>query len=45
MDKFTFRFNRRTSRSCGLLFYRFPQQAATTDPALLKKILGGSRAQ
>ena len=29
--QFTFRFNRRTSRARGLLFYRLLQQAAGTD--------------
>jgi len=33
LDEFTFRFNRRTSRSRGLLFYRLLQQAVVTDPA------------
>jgi transposase-like protein len=33
LDEFTFRFNRRTSRSRGLLFYRLLQQAVATDPA------------
>lgn len=32
LDEFTFRFNRRNSRSRGLLFYRLLQQAANTDP-------------
>lgn len=32
LDEFTFRFNRRTSRSRGLLWYRLLQQAVTTDP-------------
>jgi len=32
LDEFTFRFNRRTSRSRGLLFYRLLQQAVHTDP-------------
>jgi hypothetical protein len=32
LDEFTFRFNRRTSRSRGLLFYRLLQQAVATDP-------------
>lgn len=31
LDEFTFRFNRRTSRARGLLFYRLLQQAADTD--------------
>jgi carotenoid cleavage dioxygenase-like enzyme len=33
LDEFTFRFNRRTSKSCGKLFYRLAQQAVQTDPA------------
>lgn len=32
LDEFTFRFNRRTSRSRGLLFHRLLQQAVNTDP-------------
>jgi hypothetical protein len=32
IDEFTFRFNRRSSRSRGLLFHRLLQQAAHTDP-------------
>jgi len=32
LDEFTFRFNRRTSRSRGMLFYRLVQQAVATDP-------------
>jgi hypothetical protein len=32
IDEFTFRFNRRTSRSRGLLWYRLVQQAVLTDP-------------
>ncbi len=32
LDEFTFRFNRRTSRSRGLLWYRLVQQALDTDP-------------
>jgi hypothetical protein len=32
LDEFTFRFNRRTSTSRGLLFYRLLQQAVNTDP-------------
>jgi transposase-like protein len=33
LDEFTFRFNRRTSRSRGKLFYRLVQQAVAVDPA------------
>ncbi len=32
LDEYTFRFNRRTSRSRGKLFYRLVQQAAMVDP-------------
>jgi transposase-like protein len=32
LDEFVFRFNRRTSRSRGLLFYRLLSQAVVTDP-------------
>lgn len=32
LDEYTFRFNRRGSRSRGLLFYRLLQQAVNTDP-------------
>jgi hypothetical protein len=33
LDEFTFRFNRRTSRSRGKLFYRLVQQAVQVDPS------------
>ena len=32
LDEFTFRFNRRKSRSRGKLFYRLMQQALNTSP-------------
>jgi transposase-like protein len=32
LDEFTFRFNRRPSRSRGLLWYRLIQQSVNTDP-------------
>jgi transposase-like protein len=32
LDEFTFRFNRRRSKSRGKLFYRLAQQAVTVDP-------------
>lgn len=41
LDEFTFRFNRRTSRARGLLFYRLLQQAVDTDPHPLKELIGG----
>ena len=33
LDEFTFRFNRRKSKSRGKLFFRLMQQAVTTPPA------------
>ena len=33
LDEFVFRFNRRSSASRGMLFYRLLQQAVVTDPA------------
>jgi hypothetical protein len=41
LDEFTFRFNRRTSRARGLLFYRLLQQAAGSDPHPLSELIGG----
>jgi transposase-like protein len=41
LDEFTFRFNRRTSRSRGLLFYRLVQQAVLTEPLTAHGITGG----
>ena len=43
LDEFVFRFNRRTSRSRGLLFYRLIQQAVNIDPVKGKNIRGGQR--
>ncbi len=45
LDEFTFRFNRRTSRSRGLLFYRLLQQAVATAPVPRKAMLGGLPVQ
>ena len=39
LDEFTFRFNRRTSRSRGKLFYRLAQQAMQTDPVPFAKLV------
>ena len=44
LDEFSFRFNRRTSRFRGKLFYRLIQQAAQVDPAPYKTIVGGRPA-
>ena len=38
LDEYTFRFNRRTSRSRGKLFYRLVQQALLTDPVAGKEL-------
>lgn len=42
LDEFVFRFNRRTSKSRGVLFYRLLQQAVVTRPVTYKKIIGNS---
>jgi transposase-like protein len=39
LDEFTFRFNRRTSKSRGKLFYRLLQQAVQVDPAPYRTIV------
>jgi transposase-like protein len=39
LDEFTFRFNRRRSKSRGKLFYRLAQQAVAVDPVPLDRIL------
>jgi transposase-like protein len=47
LDEFTFRFNRRTSGSRGLLFYRLVQQAVELAPVPAKEIMtaaGGTGA-
>jgi transposase-like protein len=38
LNEFTFRFNRRSSKSRGKLFYRLAQQAVAVDPAPLEKL-------
>ncbi len=43
LDEFVFRFNRRTSRSRGLLFYRLLQQAIMTKPVIYEKIIAAHR--
>lgn len=45
LDEFTFRFNRRTSRSRGMLFYRLVQQAMQIDPVTWKTIASGNQRQ
>ena len=44
LDEFTFRFNRRTSRSRGKLFYRLVQQAVQIQPTPRNAIVGGKPA-
>jgi len=39
VDEFVFRFNRRTSTSRGLLFYRLLQQAVVTDPVTYESVV------
>ena len=39
LDEFTFRFNRRTSKSRGKLFYRLVQQAVQVDPVPYKAMV------
>jgi transposase-like protein len=43
LDEFTFRFNRRTSASRGMLFYRLAQQAVAVVPKPYKILIGGER--
>jgi len=43
LDEFTFRFNRRTSRSRGKLFYRLMQQAVQVGPVMGDDVRGGKR--
>lgn len=41
LEEFTFRFNRRTSRSRGKLFYRLIEQAVQVDPSPYRSLVGG----
>jgi transposase-like protein len=45
LDEFTFRFNRRTSRSRGKLFYRLLQQAVQVPPSPYRRMTGGRSAK
>lgn len=45
LDEFTFRFNRRSSRSRGLLFYRLLQNAVATPPAPYRGMVRGIRGR
>lgn len=44
LDEFTFRFNRRTCKSRGKLFYRLMQQAAATGAVPYRDLVGGAGA-
>lgn len=41
LDEYTFRFNRRTARSRGLLFYRLVEQALALSPVRQQHLVGG----
>lgn len=41
LDEFSFRFNRRASRSRGKLFYRLAQQALLVDAVPYRRLVGG----
>lgn len=45
LDEFTFRFNRRTSRSRGKLFYRLVQQAVQVEPMPYKDLVMHARGK
>jgi len=42
LDEYTFRFNRRRSRSRGKLFYRLVQQAVALEPTTYKEIVASA---
>ena len=43
LDEFTFRFNRRKSKSRGKLFFRLLQQSASTSPKTYDTLIGRSK--
>lgn len=45
LDEYTFRFNRRTSRSRGLLFYRLMEQAVETEVTIFRDIVNQPEMQ
>ena len=45
LDEFVFRFNRRRSRSRGLLFYRLVEQALAISPVRCPGLVGGTEPQ
>jgi transposase-like protein/ribosomal protein L37AE/L43A len=44
LDEFTFRFNRRKSRSRGKLFFRLVQQAVAVEPTTYQSIVNSAKA-
>ena len=45
LDEFAFRFNRRTSRHRGMLFYRLIQQAAAVEAVPYKDMIAHCRGR
>jgi hypothetical protein len=45
LDEFVFRFNRRTSGSRGMLFYRLLQQAVATVPVTYAQVVSKPKAK
>ncbi len=45
LDEFVFRFNRRRSRSRGLLFYRLTEQSLMIAPVRCPQLVGGIQPQ
>jgi len=45
LDEFTFRFNRRTSRSRGKLFYRLVEHAVAVDAVPYRRLVEGNSAE
>jgi transposase-like protein len=45
LDEFTFRFNRRKSRSRGKLFFRLAQQAMVVEPTTYRAIVGSAKSR
>jgi transposase-like protein len=45
LDEFTFRFNRRSSRSRGKLFFRLVQQAVSVEPVTRRSLKGKSQVE
>jgi transposase-like protein len=43
LNEFTFRFNRRRSRRCGMLFYRLLEQAVAADPVTYRALVVNPR--